>query len=295
VRFVWDGNAILHEVPRPGADASTWTHFPSDFVPIASVQRGASRFAITDHLGTPRELLDAHGAVAWAARLSVWGELERLDRQDTSCDIRFQGQWFDAETGLHYNNSRYYDPRIGSYISMDPVPLLGSLNGYQYVPDPLRWIDPLGLVPEYQPLDAQGRPTGAFSDLTPADRNTGTPTSSATQNPPGWVGGTHPDHQQRGHLIADSLGGSGTDPRNIVTLTDGTNNPGMARLEARIRNHLDADPNSRVLLQVTAHYDNNDPHSPPTSIHVYALDQHGNVLVDEHVQNGQRQKQKCCP
>ncbi|PNS09908.1 hypothetical protein COO59_20300 [Mixta theicola] len=60
--------------------------------------------------------------------------------------LRFQGQYYDAETGLHYNRHRYYDPLIRSYISQDPIGLAGGLNPYQYTPNPLMWIDPLGLT-----------------------------------------------------------------------------------------------------------------------------------------------------
>ncbi|MEB6334254.1 RHS repeat-associated core domain-containing protein [Serratia rhizosphaerae] len=57
--------------------------------------------------------------------------------------LRFQGQYFDAETGLHYN--RYYDPQTGSYISQDPIGLVGGMNPYRYAPNPLGWADPWGL------------------------------------------------------------------------------------------------------------------------------------------------------
>ncbi|MEQ4762044.1 RHS repeat-associated core domain-containing protein, partial [Klebsiella aerogenes] len=57
----------------------------------------------------------------------------------------FQGQYFDAETGLHYNRHRYYDPEIAGFISQDPIGLAGGLNVYQYAPNPLGWVDPWGL------------------------------------------------------------------------------------------------------------------------------------------------------
>jgi len=59
--------------------------------------------------------------------------------------LRFQGQYFDAESGLHYNRHRYYDPEIGRYLTPDPIKLAGGLNQYQYTPNPTGWVDPLGL------------------------------------------------------------------------------------------------------------------------------------------------------
>lgn len=71
---------------------------------------------------------------------------------DSSTDIfimdsllRFQGQYLDIETGLHYNRHRYYDPSILSFTSVDPLGLIAGENLYQYAPNPLQWIDPLGL------------------------------------------------------------------------------------------------------------------------------------------------------
>ncbi|MWP63252.1 RHS repeat-associated core domain-containing protein, partial [Gilliamella sp. Pas-s25] len=61
--------------------------------------------------------------------------------------LRFQGQYYDEETGLHYNLNRYYDPFTGRYITQDPLGILGGLNSYQYAgSDPINWVDPLGLV-----------------------------------------------------------------------------------------------------------------------------------------------------
>ena len=68
------------------------------------------------------------------------------DAVDVVVDIRFPGQYFDAETGLHYNRFRYYDPSIGRYISPDPIGQAGGVHVYSYVANsPVNWIDPFGL------------------------------------------------------------------------------------------------------------------------------------------------------
>ncbi|WP_339483753.1 RHS repeat-associated core domain-containing protein, partial [Pseudomonas sp. RL_5y_Pfl2_73] len=70
---------------------------------------------------------------------------ETAKRADIRNSLRFQGQYFDVETGLHYNRYRYYDPQVGRFIGKDPIGFSGGLNVYAYAPNPANWIDPLGL------------------------------------------------------------------------------------------------------------------------------------------------------
>ena len=103
-----------------------------------------------DHLGTPQELTDCEGKVAWSAQYRAWGQAkeaisEAARKAGMRNPIRFQGQYFDEETGLHYNRYRYYDSDCARYITTDPIGLLGGMNAYQYAPNPTGWIDPLGL------------------------------------------------------------------------------------------------------------------------------------------------------
>jgi RHS repeat-associated protein len=105
-----------------------------------------------DHLGTPQELTDHEGKVAWSAQYKAWGQAkeaisEAARKAGMRNPIRFQGQYLDEETGLHYNRYRYYDPDSTRYITADPIGLLGGMNAYQYAPNPTGWIDPLGLRP----------------------------------------------------------------------------------------------------------------------------------------------------
>ncbi|EHU1196472.1 RHS repeat-associated core domain-containing protein, partial [Acinetobacter baumannii] len=108
-----------------------------------------------DHLGTPQEMSDQTGAIIWKAEYKAWGEC-KLEQTNSdffekseiiSNNIRFQGQYFDEETGLHYNRYRYYSPYVGRFISKDPIGLLGGFNVYAYTANPVQWVDPYGLAP----------------------------------------------------------------------------------------------------------------------------------------------------
>ena len=95
-------------------------------------------YAHNDHLGSPHLLSDESGISVWSAMYDPFGEAtinEDLDADGNKVKLnfRFPGQYYDAESGLHYNYFRYYDPSIGRYISSDPIGLFGGLNTYSYV------------------------------------------------------------------------------------------------------------------------------------------------------------------
>ncbi|HIP83470.1 MAG TPA: hypothetical protein EYH19_07865 [Desulfocapsa sulfexigens] len=98
-----------------------------------------------DHLGTPQKIIAENGAVVWSARYDGFGGAV-VGVETVVNHLRFPGQYFDAETGLHYNWHRFYDPATGRYISADPIGLDGGINLYAYVQnDPVNFIDPEGL------------------------------------------------------------------------------------------------------------------------------------------------------
>ncbi|ANH98815.1 hypothetical protein A8L59_15795 [Pseudomonas koreensis] len=82
----------------------------------------------------------------WSAKYRAYANLAALEVSEINQPVRFQGQYFDAETGLHYNRNRYYNQSSRRFLTSDPILLVGGLNSYQYVPNPVRWIDPLGLI-----------------------------------------------------------------------------------------------------------------------------------------------------
>ncbi|WP_289896337.1 RHS repeat-associated core domain-containing protein [Paracoccus sp. TOH] len=156
--YQWEGDRLIAEAPL-AADGSAawqaarhWVYEPGSFRPLAQVQHGALHYIVTDHIGTPREMFSEDGAeVVWRAELSLWGEIADLRRRAANddaapdCPIRFQGQFQDPESGLHYNRFRYYDPDAAQYLAPDPIGLEGGFRPQGYVADPNGWVDPLGL------------------------------------------------------------------------------------------------------------------------------------------------------
>ncbi|HEK1827724.1 TPA: RHS repeat protein, partial [Pseudomonas aeruginosa] len=81
-----------------------------------------------DHLDTPRLATDASGQIAWQWQSDAFGRGEALSQGSTQINLRFPGQYYDAESGLHYNYFRDYDPETGRYVESDPVETLRKLN-----------------------------------------------------------------------------------------------------------------------------------------------------------------------
>ncbi|OCG64072.1 RHS repeat-associated core domain-containing protein [Gilliamella sp. GillExp13] len=96
----------------------------------------------------PTELTNEQGEMVWRGDYQLFGQLKQ---QQTSSpyiaaqNLRFAGQYYDKETGLHYNTFRYYDPNCGRFTQPDPIGLAGGINLYQYAPNTLTWVDPWGL------------------------------------------------------------------------------------------------------------------------------------------------------
>ncbi|MDP5860520.1 RHS repeat-associated core domain-containing protein, partial [Pseudomonas aeruginosa] len=100
-----------------------------------------------DHLDTPRLATDASGQIAWQWQSDAFGRGEALSQGSTQINLRFPGQYYDAESGLHYNYFRDYDPETGRYVESDPIGLGGGLNTYGYVEaNPVLRTDSLGLM-----------------------------------------------------------------------------------------------------------------------------------------------------
>ncbi|MFJ8750958.1 putative T7SS-secreted protein [Streptomyces sp. NPDC102441] len=159
--FVWDDGNLCEQLTSgrglPNPVMLTWDHDGTR--PLAQSERVLSegpsqetideRFfsIITDLVGSPSELIDESGELAWRARATLWGTTTWTISSRTYTPLRFPGQYFDPETGLHYNIHRYYDPETARYITVDPLGLDPAPNALTYVTNPHTWTDPLGLKP----------------------------------------------------------------------------------------------------------------------------------------------------
>ncbi|MGY4640619.1 RHS repeat-associated protein [Pseudomonas sp. TE24901] len=145
----WQGDKLIAEHHKNRH--RSYLYEPGSFRPLALLEgfgpKQTKPFHYQlDHLGTPQELTAPNGEIVWSAHYRAYGEISRLDVGKIDNPLRFQGQYFDQESGLHYNRHRYYNPDIGRYLTPDPVKLAGGINAYQYVPNPTGWVDPLGLA-----------------------------------------------------------------------------------------------------------------------------------------------------
>ncbi|HSC19360.1 MAG TPA: RHS repeat-associated core domain-containing protein [Rhizomicrobium sp.] len=116
-----------------------------DDLPVAMVDStGASPviyYIHTDQLGAPQKLTDGSMNVVWDGVFDPFGNPTSITGSVTM-NLRFPGQYFDAETGLHQNWNRDYDPTIGRYVESDPIDLDGGINPYSYaLGNPLRRTD----------------------------------------------------------------------------------------------------------------------------------------------------------
>ncbi|MET3052349.1 RHS repeat-associated core domain-containing protein [Pseudomonas alkylphenolica] len=148
-RFLWQGLRMLRE--ETPEQSSLYLYEPGSYAPLARVDQVEGEeqklyYFHTDQIGTPLEMTNCDGEIVWQATYRSWGTIEQLAVNEVEQNLRFQGQYFDDETGLHYNTFRYYDPEVGRFVTQDPIGLQGGINLYKYAMNPVVWIDPWGLT-----------------------------------------------------------------------------------------------------------------------------------------------------
>ena len=155
--YAWDNDHIIGEYTQGNqnstAQATETIYFGN--TPVAAVQNGNIYRIYADQIDTPRVITDATGKTVWSWESKPFGETapnEDPDQDGLSLHYsqRFPGQTYDAETGLHYNFHRDYNPQTGRYVQSDPIGLGGGMNSFAYVKAmPLNFVDWEGLKLAY--------------------------------------------------------------------------------------------------------------------------------------------------
>ncbi|MGR9106884.1 MAG: RHS repeat-associated core domain-containing protein, partial [Gammaproteobacteria bacterium] len=115
--------------------------------PVAVVEgNGDTVFLQSDRMETPRVATGSGGSIVWMWHIDAFGNINPIEN-NFALNLRFPGQYYDSETGLLYNWTRYYEPALGRYISVDFMGLDGGINPYVYALDnPLVYVDPDGRI-----------------------------------------------------------------------------------------------------------------------------------------------------
>jgi len=144
--FLYSDEGLIGEYDATGAEQKTYGYAPNSqwgTDPLFQKIGETYYWYRNDHQGTPQKIIGTNGLVVWAATYDSFGNCQ-VDIEGITNNLRFAGQYYDQETGLHYNLNRYYDPTTGRYLRTDPFG--DGLNLYAYCfANPLRWIDPTGL------------------------------------------------------------------------------------------------------------------------------------------------------
>ena len=140
-----NGNLIAESL-SDGTFISEYLYMGNSRLAKVNSSDNAIYYYLNDHLGTPQIMTDASGTVVWEGIYKPFGEAGVNPNSSVVNNFRMPGQFFDQETGLHYNYFRDYHPGIGKYIEPDPIGLRGGINMYVYcMNDPVNLVDLLGL------------------------------------------------------------------------------------------------------------------------------------------------------
>jgi len=149
--YLYTSSGLMAEFASDGSPQRSYGYWPDSqwsSNPLFIRTAGKYYYYNNDRLGVPREIVDKTGRVVWSADYRPFGSAIVSASATLSNSLRLPGQYFDQETGLHYNYFRYYDPEIGAYLQTDPVELIGGPNPYTYAGNnPLNITDETGLCP----------------------------------------------------------------------------------------------------------------------------------------------------
>jgi RHS repeat-associated protein len=206
-RYVYDEQGkLLGDYDKTGTAFSETVYLGE--IPVAVLTDGQVYYVYADHLHTPRVITDTGNRTVWRWRSTdPFGDNAAeqdpdRDGQKFTYNVRFPGQYFDAETELHHNYFRDYDPRTGRYVQSDPIGLQGGMNTFLYaMAQPTKYTDPKGLLVPWEhkmitedALDRVGLSCPKLNTILPLETADvdGLPESQEPEHSH-WHGMCHPD------------------------------------------------------------------------------------------------------
>ena len=126
--YIYEAHKLIGEYDSDGNIIKEYIYLGD--TPIATTTDTATYKVYADHLDTSRRVADNTNSIVWSWESSPFGETEATGTLDFN--LRFPGQYFDVETGTHYNINRDYNPVTGRYVQSDPIGFDGGVNGYLY-------------------------------------------------------------------------------------------------------------------------------------------------------------------
>lgn len=199
---------LLAETDDVGTVRKEYVYLNGRLLVVNDIAANATYYVHADHLGTPKLMTGQTGQIVWSAEHDPFGAAMVNEDPDgdgiaVTLNVRFPGQYYDSETGLHYNYFRYYDPITGRYTTSDPIGLAGGLNSYAYaINSPINWSDRLGLYVEILISDSRLISRGSQFGHAAIDIN-GTIYSRGRS---GWFTTTREDYLDRQQNFRDTVG-----------------------------------------------------------------------------------------
>ena len=147
--YIYESHQLIAEADERGKVTREYVYLGQH--PVAMFDHGTAYWIHTDHLGSPIAVTDKDQRIVWSAQYEPFGkaivdEDPDGDAKTLTLNLRFPGQYADAESGTHYNLMRDYDPQSGRYVTSDPIGLQDGANPFAYAgQNPVTAIDPLGL------------------------------------------------------------------------------------------------------------------------------------------------------
>jgi RHS repeat-associated protein len=148
-KYVWNGFTLLEEIRSESR--TQYLFDPNRLTPLSQTYYQQIYHFVSDARGCVFATMDDRAKITGLFDYTAFGSLrEHSENIGPPQPFRLRGQFYDEETGLHYNLHRYFEPTTGRFLTRDPLGIIAGTHLYAYAPNPITWEDPFGLSSECQ-------------------------------------------------------------------------------------------------------------------------------------------------